>query len=535
MDAIFKSSKGQTVYIIVTLVIIFTLNATSIPRKSLTHDEPAHFEYGLKVMLGDSNRFDDSKMPFSVFNALAAAHDLDVDAPFLNMKFKNLQRARLVTSFFSLLLALLIYHWARRLYGVYAAMLSVLTYAFAPNVLAHSRLVTSDLYAALMTTVTLYTFWRFMKEGGWKWATAAAASLGAAQVAKYPCVLLCPILLLILLIRFGPHLKKAFHDRDRGKLKGYSKRFLVFVCQIVVVGLVVINIGFLFNRSFTRLRDYEFKSNFFQSLQQSGLGSLPVPVPYPYLEGLDWVRDIERRGGTSGNLYLLGERRQNQNFPSYYFVAFLFKVPLGLQALLLFSVLLFFKNKENLKTDSDEIFLVVPFAFFFIYLSFFYRTQVGIRHLLIVFPLLFIFIGKAARDWEMQSNRLRASVAGLILYQIVSVLSYHPHYIPYFNELVWNRSNSYRILADSNLDWGQDKILLKEYLEKNPEALHNPERPTAGRIVIRANLLCGVFDPEKYAWLRDNFEPVDNIAYSYLIFDIKPERLEELGLAQAND
>jgi hypothetical protein len=35
-------------------------------------------------------------------------------------------------------------------------------------------------------------------------------------------------------------------------------------------------------------------------------------------------------------------------------------------------------------------------------------------------------------------------------------------------------------------------------------------------------------DPETYLWLRENFEPIDAIAPSCLLFEITPEQMQAL-------
>jgi hypothetical protein len=85
-----------------------------------------------------------------------------------------------------------------------------------------------------------------------------------------------------------------------------------------IVSVLVINVGFLFNRTFTPLRDYSFRSNLFQSIQSKT--SFVVPVPYPYLEGLDWIIQREQDNEGFGYIYLLGETRFREGFPGYYFV-----------------------------------------------------------------------------------------------------------------------------------------------------------------------------------------------------------------------
>ena len=109
----------------------------------------------------------------------------------------------------------------------------------------------------------------------------------------------------------------------------------------------------------------------------------------------------------------------------------------------------------------------------------------------------------------------------------MSVLSYFPHYLSYFNELVPDRRMAYKVLADSNLSWGQDIEYLRDYVREHPDVVVRPRQPMAGRLVVDVNRLTGVFQRRRLAWLRDNFEPVDRIAGSYLVFDVTPDALEK--------
>jgi hypothetical protein len=63
-------------------------------------------------------------------------------------------------------------------------------------------------------------------------------------------------------------------------------------------------------------------------------------------------------------------------------------------------------------------------------------------------------------------------------------------------------------------------------MQTHPELKHAPRQPKAGTFIISANNLVGVMtDPSDYAWLRENFKPIDHVAYSYLIFNVTPEDL----------
>jgi hypothetical protein len=174
-----------------------------------------------------------------------------------------------------------------------------------------------------------------------------------------------------------------------------------------------------------------------------------------------------------------------------------------------------------------------PLFFFAIYFNFFFNTQIGIRYFLVVFPLLYVFAGSLFVNWQDFDPRKKWMVFALGIYLILSVLSYYPFYISYFNEIVWDRKTAYKYLADSNLDWGQDGPILKNYLAEYPNVHVAPEKPIllkkTARYYVSINRLVGVtIDPDVYKWLRDNFEPVDTIAPSYLLYEITPEQMKEL-------
>ena len=141
-----------------------------------------------------------------------------------------------------------------------------------------------------------------------------------------------------------------------------------------------------------------------------------------------------------------------------------------------------------------------------------------------------VFAARLIHGWSAWTMRARVAVAVLAAYLVVSVLSYYPQYLAYFNELVPDRRMAYKVLADSNLDWGQNRLYLEQYLRVHPGVHVSPAHPVSGTIVVSVNELVGVgAKPETFQWLRDHFEPVSTIQYSYLVFDITPEQLDALA------
>ncbi len=516
---------------LIGIFFFLTLGSILLGHLSLTYDEPQHYRYGDQILNGDSNRFDDSKMPVSVLNVIPSKIAADLLGKYISNKWQIMSIGRISTIFVSLLLGLLCFQWSKTLYGKWAGLVCFGLFVFEPNLVAHSQMITTDIYAVATLTLTLYVFWRFLEKPSLLWGVLTGLALGLAQIAKYSNILLIPILVLLVVLRYGNWLITAIRGKRFAKIGRVLLGFLGYAALMMILVLVVINIGFLFNRTGTALGDYQFKSGFFQSLQHSSttLRLLPVPTPYPYLQGLDLVMFNERTGENYGNIYLLGQVRKGTGFTGYYFIASLFKVPLALLALLVFALWDWLRTFRKDEFLTREMYLLIPAVIYAIYFNFFNQAQIGIRFYLVIFPILLIFSSRVIRKWPEFSRQKRTVFALAALYLCVSVISYFPNYLSYFNELVPNRTYAYKILADSNLDWGQNKANLADFLAKHPDYQFEPSQPAAGTIVVGVNELTGVVGgPGDFAWLRENFKPVGNFDYTYLFYHVSQEELSKI-------
>ena len=526
------------------LAALLLIHATSLRRKELTTDEPLHYAYGYRVLHGNPRRgsvLDSSTMPFSGIHAMTSG-DLTmlaraVNIPWQNSWYGQVKRGRYATIVLSVLLALYVLQWSYELYGRNGAILSLGLYVFDPNLLAHGQLVTADLPAALMTIVALYYFWHFLKFGGKGRACLSAVTLGLSQLAKYSCVYLYPIFLVIAGIycwsapAASGAVRPSWHRLSWG-----LRRWLIAMAFFAAVSILTIDLGFGFNGVGTPLSGYTLKDPVFKKVQETPvIGHVPLPLSVPYLQGLDLCKLEERMGQGWGNIYMAGKLRVNHHdgtlhgFPGYYFYAALFKVPIATQLIFLVALFGYFSQWSQPTARSlrrEEIFLLVPILTYWVYFNFFFNAQIGIRHVLPVFTLGIIFCGRFLAKPESKLRNCAAVV--LVSWVAASMLSYYPHFISYFNDFVFDRKLAYLHLADSNLDWRGNQWYLDDYIRRHPGTILDPRKPQAGRIVVPVNALVGVSrSPDEYRWLRENFVPVDHIAYSYLVYDVPKEMLPQ--------
>jgi hypothetical protein len=526
--------------------VLLLIQMTSLHHKGLTTDEPFHYDYGYRTLNGAPERtsaLNSSTMPFSSVHAMTSINlavlawtaGLPLDTSWNG----QITRGRYATIALSLLLALYVLKWSYELYGRNGALLSLSLYVFDPNLLAHGQLVTADLPAALMTTMALYHFWHFLKLGGKRRGFFSAATLGLSQLAKYSSVYLYPIFLAIAAIycRFRPATEGAKPDQSHSPTWNL-RRWSIVIVFFAAVSIVIINLGFCFAGIGTSLSGYTLKDPIFKKLQATPIvGNLPLPLPVPYVQGLDLVKFEERMGEAWGNIYMAGQLRVNHHdgtlhgFPGYYFYAAFFKVPIAKQIIFLAALVGYFSRRSQPAARGlrrAEIFLLIPILFYWIYFNFFFNAQIGVRHVLPVFALATIFCGRFLADPESKLRRYTAVI--LVIWVAASALSYYPHFISYFNEFVPDRKLAYRHLADSNLDWRGNEWYLTEYIRRHPGVIIDPRKPQAGRIVVPINALVGINrNPEEYRWLREHFAPVDHVAYSYLVYDVPKEKLPQGG------
>ena len=96
------------------------------------------------------------------------------------------------------------------------------------------------------------------------------------------------------------------------------------------------------------------------------------------------------------------------------------------------------------------------------------KYNAGVRHVLVVFPLLAIVAGYGCSYlWHLEGRRHvagRTVLVGLLLWQCVSTARAHSDYLAYFNELAGD-DPSRVMVAGCDLDCGQDLFALSRELQ----------------------------------------------------------------------
>jgi hypothetical protein len=425
--------------------------------------------------------------------------------------FELFTSARMVMPIFSVVGGLFVFAWSSRLYGRAGGLLSLTLWCVCPNILAHARLVTSDVAGAAMAVGSTYVFWRYLRSPTARWTALGGLALGIAQLAKFSLVLLYAYWPLLWLARI-------IIERD---FSGWPKRLGRDLGQgmaIVAISFVTISAGYGFEGVGKPLGSYEFSCrSLTRDLTRTELGQprphcpnklideawqhrvnrfrgtlldrVPVPLPSEFLIGFDdqrietegvpavWFSSSAAPGEKTGYpVYLDGTLRQSGGWWYYYLATLAYKVPEGTWAIVLASVVALFAAKRSRPAWFDE-FAVLGFPVIILFvMSVFTDINLGLRYVLAAFPFVFVAAGKVVPAIGSMGARWRrpatiAVVASLGLTTLQTALV-HPSYLASFNWISGGPDRGSDHLIDSNLDWGQDLVTLKRWL-----AEHRPGQP----------------------------------------------------------
>jgi len=374
-------------------------------------------------------------------------------------------RARLAGIGWSLLGGYLVFRWARQLYGDDSGLLAAALWYLGPNVLAHAQIATPDVPAAVAGLGACYVFWLYLKSPSWSLAWAVGVFLGVAQLTKFTWVVLYIVWpVLAVLYRFG--------RPDSACRAGNRQTLAMQGCAIVLVSLMIINIGYQCDHSFTPIKQYSLISKpLFPGLtshlnwKDGPLGSLPVPLPAEYVKGIDHQR--HEFDGVYRS-YLRGEWR-DRGWWYYYAYAVGVKVPIGYLALAFLAAGVTLVGRGGARW-ADEIVLMAPALAVFVLVSANTGINHHLRYILPAFPFATIATAKVARLADRKRRGRWLILGGLFGWGAISTIAIHPHYLSYFNEVGGGPEGGHAHLVDSNIDWGQDLLYLERWLDEHPEA-----------------------------------------------------------------
>ena len=523
------------------LALLYVMQcACFIRTQSLTYDEPVHIAEGLNAWrYGRFEQYNDHPPLARLWCALPLiGAKWQVEIQQLPDSFRVTRiapdpvslawRARAMNVLLGLALAGLVWGAADCLFSRTAANFALALFAFSPSLIAHFSIAATDGAATLFMFATAWSLVRWRREPTWQKTSGLGSLLGLMLLAKFSTAPMFVLALLWMLLPGADRVISSPLKWNWGK-----------TAAALVLAFVVVWAGYFFHVARLTVKDGTLTAtfpNWNQPIVKPVHGrnySVLVPAG-EYVEGF---RELVRHNRQGQPAFFLGEVSSRGGWKLYYPVVILLKWPTIVLGLALTGLAIAVRRKVRVPPD---LWIMASFPALYMAMALFARFNLGERHVLPVYPFAILF---AAAAWEWARHK-PAAVALLMLLALLNAadtLRFAPGYLSYFTPFV-RSSESYRLLTDSNLDWGQGLLALRDYQRDHPgerislsyfgsvdpqiygiqSDFFGGHKQVSGTVVVSATNLSGQYlaEPEKYRWLLKQ-KPSTILDHSLYVFQLR--------------
>jgi hypothetical protein len=353
-------------------------------------------------------------------------------------------------------LGIVIFLFARDLFGDRVAVIATALFALEPTVLAHGRVVQTDIPAAFGYLLFFFALYHYNHEATARRAAWLGLATAIAILAKFSMLLVGPVLFVFFIWRWW-----IANKQGRRALWRHAM-------VLIVAMLIVINTAYLFQRPGLSAADIDWirepKANY-PNVILAIVKFFDIFLPKDFVLGILFQLRHNTYGHAAGFLGMYGQTGWWYYFP----VAFALKTTLPFLILSLASLGWAIYELAK-KRDRRLVWLLIPFAIYTVFVLF-SNIDIGVRYYLPAYPFLFI-LGAALLDrlFRSKSARRAGAVIALVLVAWIGIEAVRafPNHLSYMNQLA-SRAPHWWYLSDSNVEWGDDLRALADYLHAHGE------------------------------------------------------------------
>ena len=394
-------------------------------------------------------------------------------------------RSRAMMTLLGMALVAATARWGWQLGGASTAIVASALVAFDPNFLAHASLMKADVAVVLITFCTAWATWRIGRHATVANISALCVLCGAAATAKYNATAAGMIAFGLLTCRALSH---APWPALGGSLSSRASRMLaVATIGVLMLAATVAIVWACYAFRFEPSRVAGARLDLDEQVRLMGLpeGAPPPPsiarvtlfldrhrlMPQAWLHGL---LSIYRSSATvSRQSYLMDEVSESGWW--YYFpLAMLFKAPLATIAAVIGALIVSATSRRKDDEQPDDVArrwtmlcIGVPTTAYLL-AAMTGHVNVGVRHVLPVYPPIYLAIGLAAKKLRYARPRAFRIVVPLLgAALVIETLIAFPNDLSFFNAVA--RPHRMYLLSDSNFDWGQGLKSVAAWQREHPD------------------------------------------------------------------
>ena len=504
--------------------------------QSLTYDEPVHIAEGLDAWRnGRFEQYNDHPPLARLLCALplvAERWQVDVDQETRGFRVRRIApdpitlawRARIMNVGLGVILAGLVWWVAGQLFSPRAANLALALYVFSAPLIAHFSVATTDGAATLLIFAAAVAVTRWRDGPSTRRTLLLGLVLGLLLLAKFSTPLMFALAVSWMVVPVpgaGPWIRSLWK-----------------ISVTVGIAALVLWAGYFFHTAHLVIGDGQIRVTYpnrkevvYTPVRTTIRARVWVPAG-EYVEGL---RNTLRHNQRGQPAFLLGQVSPTGGWKAYFPVVVLLKWPTAVLLLFLIAAGLVLGRRV---LWPRQCWVMASFPSLYFVMSLFARFDLGDRHILPVYPFVILLASGVAE--VARTRRLMLCLGAVVLLHLADGLRFAPDFLSYFNLLI-RPAQSYQWLSDSNLDWGQGLLALRQYQTAHPGeaislAYFGSVEPSVygirshllaegekvqGTVVVSATQLSGQYleNPASYRWLL-HYPRVAILDHSLFVFHV---------------
>jgi 4-amino-4-deoxy-L-arabinose transferase-like glycosyltransferase len=526
------------------MVLYLAQCAWFIRTQSLTYDEPVHIAEGLNAWRhGRFEQYNDHPPLARLWCALPLLDQKwQVEIEQLPDAFRVTRiapdpvalawRARVMNVVFGLALAWLVWRAADRMFSRTAANFAAALFAFSPALIAHFSIAATDGAATLFIFASAWVLVRWRRKPTWNRTLGLGLLLGLMLLAKFSTAPMFLLALLGMLLLGTDKIIAAPAKWNWGK-----------TAAALLFAFLMVWAGYFFHVSRLTVRDGALTAtfpNWKEPIIKPVRGHTNYTLLIPAGEYVEGFRELVRHNRQGQPAFFLGQVSTHGGWKQYYPVVILLKWPTIILTLSLTGLAVALSRLIKKMRVPVDLWIMASFPALYLAMAIPARFNLGERHVLPMYPFAILF---AAAIWEWSRNKRAITTLLIVLAALnaADALRFAPDYLSYFTPFV-QPTESFHLLTDSNLDWGQGLLALREYQRDHPEErislsyfgsvdpqvygiqsdFFEGNRRIPGTVIVSATNLSGQYlaEPNRYHWLLEQ-KPVQILDHSLYVFQIR--------------
>lgn len=406
-----------------------------------------------------------------------------------NQPSKLLRQGRAMVVLLGGAMGLLIFVCSREIFGDLGGLVSLGLFAFSPNMLAFGGIVSTEMSTCLTLLASTWCIWRLLHKITWRRLLGSLAAFSLLLGSKPSALVIFPITALLLGARLFAGQPLVWGLGTPRTIKSMRRQAAIFSGLIALHAIFGwASIWAFYDFRYAASPDPADASITFRKQVVTDPIEPSVSafiawcqrarfLPEGYVRGIKWLlgEDDGRQAFMDGQWKIGGWRTF---FPYTIAAKTSPSIPLFLGLGLLGYWRFCKKNEPRAKPkDTACHYHLLPYVVLIaVYLgvAIAQNVNIGHRHILPVYPAVYVLAGSVASLWTIQKAWIKVGVAVLFLWRLADSCAVYPDYLAYFSPWVGGPEQGYKHLVDSSLDWGMDLPGLKRWLNQHNPGDHEP-------------------------------------------------------------